>query len=192
MRRAVLAILAALSLAASSGAWADEIAARGARLTPVEDGFALDAEFEFDLTGRLEDALHKGVALYFLAEFEFTRPRWYWLDERIGAASRTTRLSYHALTRTYRLSAGTLHQTYPTLGEALRVLGTVRGWTVLERGQLAPDTTYAGAARLRLDVSQLPKPFQVSALANRDWTVASQWQRWTFTMPAANGEARSE
>jgi len=186
-------MLAALSLvvpllAVPCPSVADEIAVRGARLAPAEDGYALEADFEVDLTGRLEDALHKGVALHFVVEFEITRPRWYWLDERVGAASRTTRLSFHALTRTYRLSSGSLHQALPTLGEALRALGTVRGWTVLERGQLAPDTAYAAAARLRLDVTQLPKPFQVSALANPEWTLFSPWQRWTFSTPAAGGE----
>jgi hypothetical protein len=184
---AALALVVPLLVAPVAGI-ADEVAVRGARLEPAEDGYALEADFELDLTGRLEDALHKGVALHFVVEFECTRPRWYWLDERIGTASRTTRLSFHALTRTYRLSSGSLHQTFPTLGEALRALGTVRGWTVLERGRLAPDTVYASATRLHLDVSQLPKPFQVSALANPEWTLFSPWQRWTFSTPAAQRE----
>jgi len=179
-------------LVASCPAVADEIAVRSARLEPADDGYALDADFDFDLTGRLEDAMHKGVALYFVVEFECTRPRWYWLDERVGAASRTTRLSFHTLTQTYRLSSGSLHQTFPTLGEALRALGTVRSWTVMERGQLAPETAYAAAARLRLDVTQLPKPFQVSALANPEWTLQSPWRRWTFTTPAVEGEGRGQ
>lgn len=186
MRRAAIAMLAALPLLVlplllPGVAAADEITVRTAQLAPVEDGYALDADFTLDLTGRLEDALHKGVALYFVTEFECTRPRWYWLDERVATASRTTRLSFHALTRTYRLSSGSLHLTFPTVGEALRALGTVRGWTVLERGALAPDMTYAATVRLRLDLAQLPKPFQVSALANREWTLASPWYRWNFT-----------
>lgn len=191
-RRAAIAMVAALPLLASMLALpvathADEVAVRAARLEQAEDGYALDADFELDLTARLEDALHKGVALYFVIEFECTRPRWYWLDERVAAAARSARLSFHALTRTYRLSSGSLHQTYPTIGEVLRALGTVRGWTVIERGRLAPDTVYSAATRVRLDVTQLPKPFQVSALANRDWTLASPWYRWTFRSPPLAG-----
>ncbi|MCZ7565931.1 MAG: DUF4390 domain-containing protein [Burkholderiales bacterium] len=180
--------LLASSLALPPAALADEVAVRGARLEPIEEGYALDADFDLDLTARLEDALHKGVALYFVIEFECTRPRWYWLDERVATAARSLRLSYHALTRTYRLSSGSLHRTYPALGEALRVLGTVRGWIVIERGQLAPDTTHVAATRVRLDLTQLPKPFQVSALANRDWTLASPWHRWAFESSPAPGE----
>ena len=41
--------------------------------------------------------------------------------------------------------------------------------------------TGEAAVRLRLDVNALPKPFQVSALASRDWSMQSEWHRWSFT-----------
>ena len=181
----LIALIVVAAVLATATARADEITIREARLVTGDDGVALHADFGVTLTPRLENALHKGVALYFTVEFECTRPRWYWFDERVATASRTTRVSYHALTRTYRLSTGTLHQSLPTLDEALQVLGRVRHLVVLEPDQLSPETTYAAATRMRLDVSQLPKPFQVSALANREWTLASDWARWEFTTPAA-------
>jgi hypothetical protein len=171
------------------GAAADEIEIRDTRLIATEDGIVLSADFEFDLTSRLEDALAKGVPLYFVVEFEIHRPRWYWLDERIGAASRSTRLSFHALTRTYRLNTGALHQSFATLDEALRTLSRVRGWPVLAKGVLKPDNTYAAYCRMRLDTTQLPKPFQVSALANREWTLASPWKRWELSGTIEQAEA---
>jgi hypothetical protein len=36
---------------------------------------------------------------------------------------------------------------------------------------------------MRLDLSQMPKTFQVNALANRDWNLSSDWARWIFTPP---------
>jgi hypothetical protein len=182
----LIALIAIAITLATETARADEIAIREARLVAGDDGVALHADFGVTLTPRLENALHKGVALFFTVEFECTRPRWYWFDERVATVSRTTRVYYHALTRTYRLSTGTLHQSLPSLDEALRVLGRVRHLVVLEPGQLSPETTYVAATRIRLDVSQLPKPFQVSALANREWTLASDWARWEFTTPAGN------
>jgi hypothetical protein len=179
-----LALIASVGMLAADPAYADDIAVREARLIAEEDGFALHADFDVTLTPRLENALHMGVALYFTTEFECSRPRWYWLDERVVSVSRSTRLSFHALTRTYRLSTGTLHRSFPTLDEALHVLGRVRHWIVLEKDQLRAEASYVAAARMRLDISQLPKPFQVSALANREWTLASEWTRWKFTMPA--------
>jgi hypothetical protein len=180
----ILTLVAIAGLFAADFASANEIEVREARLIAEEDGFALHADFDVTLTARLENALHMGVALYFTTEFECTRPRWYWLDERVASVSRSTRLSFHALTRTYRLSTGTLHRSYPSLEEALHVLGRVRHWIVLENDQLSAEASYVAAARMRLDISQLPKPFQVSALANREWTLASEWTRWEFTMPA--------
>jgi hypothetical protein len=163
---------------------ADEILVTRAVLEATEEGYFLAADFELELSSRLEDALSKGVPLFFLVEFEATRPRWYWFDERAAIASQTWRLSFHALTRTYRLSSGALTQSFPTLSEAMRALSRVRSWFVADRVQLKPDTRYMAAVRMRLDTTQLPKPFQVSALANRDWTLASNWYRWEITTPA--------
>jgi Domain of unknown function (DUF4390) len=185
VRRSLLALVAVAGMLLSGVASADDISVQAVQLTAGRDGVELSADFDVALTPRLENALHRGVALYFTTEFECTHPRWYWFDDRIVSASRSTRISFHALTRTYRLSTGALHQSFPTLGEALRVLGRVRHWTVLASDQLRPETTYVAAVRMRLDVSQLPKPFQVSALANPEWSLTSEWARWEFTTPAA-------
>jgi len=187
--RALIRLALALALCAP-GANADEIETRDARLVAADDGIVLDADFAFELTSRLEDALAKGVPLYFLTEFELVRPRWYWLDERVASAARSTRLSFHALTRTYRLTTGALHQSYVTLDEALRALSTVRGWQVLAKDALKPDASYVAYVRMRLDTAQLPKPFQVSALANRDWTLGGQWKKWSVDGPIEQAEAQ--
>ena len=47
--------------------------------------------------------------------------------------------------------------------------------------QLTRGARYDAAVRLRLDVALLPKPFQINALASRDWTLQSDWYRWDFT-----------
>ena len=177
LARGLRLALATLALCAGI-AVADEIEVRAAELAATDEGLVFNGDFELELTPRLEDALAKGVPLYFLVEFECYRPRWYWFDERIGSATLTLRLSFHALTRTYRLSTGALHRSYPTLAEAINALTRIREWLVLPRGALKPDTTYQAYVRMRLDTAQLPKPFQVSALANREWTLASPWKRW--------------
>lgn len=168
-------------------AWAGEIGIREARLTPAESGYALSADFEFTLSRRLEEAVARGVVLHFVAEFELTRARWYWFDEEVTRASQTWRLAYHALTRQYRLSGGGLQLAFSSLDDALLPLRRLRGWTVLERGVLAEGASAQAALRLRLDLAQLPKPFQVEALASKEWNLSSDWHTWTFTMPAAEG-----
>jgi hypothetical protein len=94
------------------------------------------------------------------------------------------RLSYHALTRQYRISRGALHQSFSSLADALRILSRVRSWQVLQRDEMETGTEYQAALRMRLDLTQLPKPFQVSALTNRDWDLASEWRRWPLQFKA--------
>lgn len=160
---------------------ADTIAVKSAELFPEEDGYYLNAEFEFSLNPTLDEALQKGVPLYFLLEFELTRPRWYWIDEKVLTTTTQYRVSYNALTRQYRIASGLLGQTFESLDEVERFLSRVNAREVARRDQLVKGTRYEAAVRLRLDVNQLPKPFQVSALASREWTLQSDWHRWSYT-----------
>ena len=184
--RLLLAALAALWLAAwTPAAGAAEIEARSATLVAGEDTLSLNAEFRIDLGPVLEDVVAHGVPLYFIAEFELTRPRWYWLNETLADKSRQYRLSYHALTRQYRLSSGgALFQNFSSLPEALAILSRVRSWSVVERSQLKPGETYQAAVRLRLDWAQLPKPLQVTTIASREWNLGSDWLRWNTVAEA--------
>jgi len=167
-------------LLAPLAALAGEIEIRNPQLVVDEDVYILAADFNIDFNARLEEAVAKGVILYFVTEFELSRPRWYWLDEKISTRTQTFRLSYHALTRQYRLSTGALHQSFATLDEALRILERLRNWTVFDKSAVKADETYLASLRLRLDLTQMPKTFQVTAIANRDWNLASDWSRWTF------------
>lgn len=161
---------------------ADLIEPRGARLEPAadSDGWQLSADFAIPLPGRLEEAVSRGVALYFVVEFELNRPRWYWWDERTVQSAQTWRLSYHALTRQYRLSREGFAQAFGSLEEALQTLSRVRGWRVLGPEQVRPGTEYQAQVRMRLDVSMMPKPFQVTAITNRDWNLQAEWTRFRF------------
>jgi hypothetical protein len=156
----------------------DRIEVRSAELRPAADGdgISLDAVFDFELPWALEDAVNRGVALYFVVDFELYRTRWYWFDDRRISAALTYRLSYSPLSRQYRLARGTLALPYDSLGAALAGLRRVSGWTVIESGVLSPGESYSARVRLRLDTTQLPRPFQMSALTNRDWTLASEWR----------------
>ena len=178
--RLLLAALAALWLAAwTPAAGAAEIEARSATLVASDDSLQLNADFRIDLGPVLEDVVAHGVPLYFVAEFELNRPRWYWLSDTLADKTRQYRLSYHALTRQYRLSGGALFQNFSSLPEALAILSRIRSWTVVDRSQLKVGESYQAAVRLRLDWAQLPKPLQVTTLASREWALGSDWLRWT-------------
>ena len=146
--------------------------------SPDGDGVALYAQFDFEMPAALEDAVNRGIALYFVVDFEMFRSRWYWFDKKLVDRAMTYRLTYSPLTRQYRLARGTLAQPFDTLAEALATIKRVRGWKVIDKGVVRADDDmkdFRGQLRLRLDVSQLPKPFQINALTNSDWTLTSDW-----------------
>ena len=172
-------LLALLSLCASGIAQANGIDVRKATLTASDEGYVLDAEFDIQLTPLLDDVLHKGVPLYFTLEFEVMRPRWYWTNEKIVAIQQQQRLSFNTLTRQYRIGIGALYQNFPSLAEALAFMSRVRRREDIEAGALRKEASYAAALRMRLDTTQLPKPFQLNS--GRDWNIGSEWFRWTVT-----------
>jgi hypothetical protein len=174
---ALLALYCGLAAAAPEG-----IHVKSAELSLNAGDYYLEANFEVGLTHTLEDALNKGLPLHFVIEFELIRPRWYTLylwNKSVIELEQHYRLSYNALTRQYRLSLGALHQNLDTLEEALALLGRLRPRFVADAGLLGENKVYDAAIRMRLDVSQLPKPFQINALASRDWNLSSDWYRWT-------------
>lgn len=180
-------LLAAGLLAIAGLSGAAEVEIESPQFFAYDEGYAVSGDFRFELGQRLEEAVTRGVVLYFVTEFELTNPRWFWFDEKILSRQMRHRLYYHALTRQYRLAAGGLHQSFFSLDEALRVLSRLRSWQVIEKmsdfPQIKPGENYHIALRFRLDVTQLPKPFQISAVANRDWQLSSDWKSWPFNLP---------
>jgi hypothetical protein len=170
----------ALSLAVCA-AHADIIAGSAQLIAGDDGGYSLNADFAVSLNRRLEEAVNKGIVLYFALDFELTRSRWYWFDQTVVRHNKVFQISYHALTRQYRLSSGALHQSFYSLDEVLQVLSHLRHWQVIKKDEIAGDVGYEARIRLRLDPSLMAKTFQVSALANRDWNQSSDWLTWNFS-----------
>lgn len=180
-RSLLLALVVALAALAALPVHADTIAVRGAELHEEDGEVLLSADFDFTLNATLDEALSRGIPLYIDLEFTLTRPRWYWVDEKVVDLVTTYRLSYAPLTRQYRIGTGLMSQSFATLDEVERFIGRVTSRPVARASALQKGTRYDAAIRLKLDASQLPKPLQVSALASREWQLASDWLRWSFT-----------
>jgi len=182
-KKRLSAWLAACLLLVATGVYAGSIEPKQAELIATDEGYSLSAEFSIDLGARIEEAVARGVPLYFSLEFDLSRPRWYWSSEHVVDRRLEYRLAYNALTRQYRLSAGGLHQNFSTLPDVLRVIARVGALPVVDKAAVKPGEPYSAALRLSLDHSQLPKPLQVDALANRDWQVDAKVLRWQFVVP---------
>ena len=159
---------------------AQGITLKSARVEAVEEGWQLDAEFDIQFSPKLEEAVNRGVPLYFVLDFEMTRPRWYWFDEKPVHFSQTYKISYTPLLRQYRLSVGNVYQNFTSFEEVTRVLSRLRAVAIADHNAIKKDSAYQARVRLRLDTAQLPKPFQLNAIASRDWSLSSEWQRWTI------------
>jgi hypothetical protein len=178
--RALAAFAFASALAFAGAAHADGIEVKSATITPDDYGWQVDAQFDIQFSPSLEEAVNRGVPLYFVMEFELSRPRWYWFDEKPVQVAQTYRISYTPLLRQYRLSVGNNYQNFTRFEEVTRVLSRLRGWHVADRGALKKDGAYQASLRMRLDTGQLPKPIQMNAIASRDWTLDSDWHRWAI------------
>jgi hypothetical protein len=159
----------------------------------TEEGVLLSAAVRFDLPQAVEDALEKGIPMFFVAEATIYRDRWYWYDKRVAFATRHMRLAYQPLTRRWRLqvsaapivnSGMVLGQTFDTREEALAAMQRVSRWRVAEAADVDPDATHNVDFRFRLDVSQLPRPFQIGAVGQSEWIIlAVRTQRLVLESP---------
>lgn len=175
--RTLAALTLLLALLALGNAHA-AIEFRGSELRLVDSVYELDAEFDVSFNKTLEDALNRGIPLNFVVEFEVNRPRSLLWDEAIADVTLPLRLRYHVLTRQYQLTGGFRTRNFATLDEARRELGRVTAWPVLDGPLLKKRYRYEAGVRLRLDLFQLPKSLQATALFSREWALDSGWQAW--------------
>jgi hypothetical protein len=139
--------------------------------TRAEGAVNLEFSARVALPRAVDDALQKGVPLYFVAEATLLRNRWYWRDERVARLSRSWRLAFQPLTGAWRVSLGGLHQTYASLDEALAAVSRSGGWKLIDADRLERDGSYYVEFSYRLDSSQLPGPMQFGLGGGGDWAV---------------------
>jgi hypothetical protein len=187
--RSIVSLVLLLSLYLSTSiVYAEGISITKAESQIVEDDYKILADFKITLPPSVEDALLRGVALNFVSELTLTRSRWYWLDSEVVQTEQQSKLTYNALTQQFRISKGTLFQSFPNLESALHVLGHQTSETVPIKSlgggngyiakMLKSETKFTAYAQMRLDKSQLPKPLQVNALTNSDWNIESEKHTW--------------
>lgn len=156
------------------------------------EGYQLDVKADIVLSPALKKALEKGVELYFVIRLAIIKPRWYWLDEEVARSKKRIGLSYHALTRQYRLTHHTqLQGYYATLDAALDALGKQFNSPIDEYSSLEPGTEYLATLQIWLDVSRLSKPFQLEWFDTQDWNLSSEKKTWRVKFPLVpeiNGE----
>jgi hypothetical protein len=153
------------------------------KLEQADDGIYLNAQVQFDLPNLVEEVLDKGIAIYFVAEAELYRERWYWTDQKVAQATRHMRLAYQPLTRRWRLNVSpvpitnsgfgvSLNQNFDTLSEALDGVRRVARLRLGDISEIGEEGPHPVSFRFRLDTSQLPRPFQIGVVGQADWNIS--------------------
>lgn len=169
-----------MSLLTAMAAQAGEANVRYAEIVAEDSQYVINADISLTLGDAVADAIDQAVPINFVAEAAIESPRWYWLDATLASERLEFSLSYHPMTRSYRLAIGALHQDFETLEGALETMTRIRRWPITPMATLTPGTSYNIKVRFRLETELLPRPFQVSTLGNRDWEIETDWLRWTF------------
>lgn len=167
----LLRLAALLVLLGGAGARAQGVEVSTLGLNRQDGQLTLEFSLRVQLSRPVEDALRRGVPMYFVAQASTYRNRWYWRDERVARVSRAWRLAFQPLTSSWRVSFGGLNQTFATQAEALAALSRSSGWKLADLAQLDPGSSYYVEFTFRLDNTQLPSPMQISLGAQTGWTM---------------------
>lgn len=175
VRRHILQGLTAL-LVLLAATWASLAQAQGVELVSLQTSRAegalnLDFAARVTLPKGVEDALRRGVPLYFVAEAQLFRSRWYWRDERVARLTRSWRLAFQPLTGVWRVSLGGLSQGFGSLTEAMSVVSRSGGWKLADLPAADGDKGLYLEFSYRLDTTQLPGPMQFGLGGQGEWTL---------------------
>ncbi|MBP6395506.1 MAG: DUF4390 domain-containing protein [Giesbergeria sp.] len=165
------------------------------QLERSDDGVYLSATLALALPSLVEDALHKGIAIYFVTEAEVARERWYWSDKQVVRAVRYLRLSYQPLTRRWRLNVSSapfeqtglgvvLGQNFDDLDEVLDAMQRIARWKIAEPSAVTAGTRYRVQLGFRIDLSQLPRPLHIGVLGRSGWDLALLRSQWLVAEPS--------
>jgi hypothetical protein len=182
-RRAWLMAMALPGLAALATAQPNPPEAPLLKLERLDESLWLSAQLDLELPAAVEDALLKGIPIYFVAQADLLRQRWYWMNKRIASVQRSMRLSYHPLTRRWRLNTGSgeafdavpglaLNQNLESLDEALALIGRISRWKIANLADLEHGIKHVIHFQFQLDVTQLPRPLQIGTLGQSDWLLS--------------------
>ena len=186
--------LVVCGLLLSHGAYAETpVELQGLKLERQDTSLYMSANLRFDLPAVLDDALLKGITLYFVTEVEVTQERWYFYSQRVASAERHVRLFYQPLTRRWRVNissqpfsvgvlGASLGQSYDTAEEAMGAVRRIVQWRIAQASDYNPDLKQTIHINFKLDLKQLPRPLQIGAAGQSDWNIGlSKTQRLELT-----------
>lgn len=171
------------SILSGNIAHAGSIHIKSVEVAAANQGYEISIDSEIALNATLERALEKGIVLYFAIKFTLEESRWFFVNDEIARAKLRVALRYYALTRQYQLNYLSSSQNFNSLREALKALGRLKDYPLTIKDDLEEDAEYLASLRIWFDLTRMPKPFQVEALASSQWELTSDRLEWRMKLP---------
>ena len=149
----------------------------------IDEGlWVADARSDLELSGEALQAIENGVALTIQYQFTVTRLRKFWTDKVIAERIQNIQLQYHSLSRRYVVhNLNTDEQiSYATLFSALRQIGQIRDFSIMAAAEIDLDEHHYISMRVVLNRENLPGPLQVLIFWRGDFSLESEWYRWSL------------
>jgi hypothetical protein len=143
--------------------------------------FLLHARVDYPDNPAIRDALRDGITLTFDLDTRVERERRLWFDAEVVALTLRRELAYHAVSERFvvRDVRSGDQQSFPTLEEALKQLGTVDGWPILVEPQL-DGGQYHVSVRAGVRRGRLPSSLRALMFWTDDWHRTSEWYSWSL------------
>lgn len=186
LRRCLRLVLACLWLAGATASAQSVTEITQLRIERSDEEWQLSTQLQFEIPAAVEDALLKGIPMVFVVTADVLRERWYlwWYDKKVLSVERNMRLAYQPLTRRWRLNVSSgavsssgvglaLNQSFDTLAQAMAAIKRISKWKIADAAELDAGAKYKVDFRFKLDLSQLPRPFQIGAIGQSDWDIGA-------------------
>jgi hypothetical protein len=198
--------LTAVALLAASALWVSvcaQAATYDVSLQRDGDGLYINASSSWRPSSSVVDALQRGIPMTFIMQAQVLKPRWYWWDKSVHTTTRSSRVAYQPLTRQWRISASTvssdevvgltaLHQNVDTLDTALALISRASA-SMLGNAQGAREASDIQVRfTFKLDLSALPRPFQIGVTDNPDWSLNIDTLQDVPALPSAAVEETAQ
>jgi len=144
--------------------------------------YLIDANITYELSESVLEALSHGIQLRFDVTFEVKRERnWMW-DKNVGTAILSYSLEYLPLSNNYLVTnlVKSERRQVVNLDEALKILGSINDFPVINENELDPDRSYNVFMMSSLKIRNLPLPLQPLAFVSPKWKLSSPWYEWTI------------
>lgn len=148
----------------------------------------LEGSLDLGLSAKAEEALSKGIPLEVVFDLRLYRIRSSLWNLRVGEWQIRRRIRYHALSSQYLVSnlkpaansnTETLQESFTSLQEALKHMGTLDNLAFLLKENAAISRDHEIMVRAWLDIETLPSPLQPVAYTSPSWHLNSGWTTWS-------------